>query len=73
MTGGHLAWGAIVGGVLAFQGFTLVRNDDRWPAFSDILRTVLRNPLGRWVLFAIWLWLGWHLFMRGWKFFLRAP
>jgi hypothetical protein len=28
-------------------------------------------PLGRVLLFALWLWLGWHLFVRGWSFFLR--
>jgi len=23
------------------------------------------------VLFALWLWVGWHLFIRGWEFFLQ--
>jgi hypothetical protein len=29
-------------------------------------------PLGRFLLFGLWLWLGRHLFNRGWDFFLRS-
>jgi hypothetical protein len=25
----------------------------------------------RWALFALWLWFGWHTFVRGWHFLLR--
>jgi hypothetical protein len=28
--------------------------------------------IGRWALFALWLWAGWHLFIRRWLFLLRA-
>jgi Family of unknown function (DUF6186) len=69
---GLVGWGILVGGVLGYQGFCLLDNDDRWPALSDIIRDVMRHPAGRWVLFGLWLWFGWHLFVRGWKFFLRA-
>jgi len=69
---GLVGWGIVVGGVLGYQGFCLLDNGDRWPALSDILRDVMRYPAGRWVLFGLWLWFGWHLFVRGWKFFLRA-
>ncbi len=71
MTIGLVVWAVIIGAALAYQGFTLVHNDDRWPAFSDILHTVMDHPLGRWVVFGVWLWFGWHLFIRGWRFFLR--
>jgi hypothetical protein len=33
----------------------------------------MRYPAGRWVLFALWLWFGWHFFVRGWRFLLRDP
>jgi hypothetical protein len=33
---------------------------------------IMRYPVGRWVLFAFWLWAGWHFFVRGWHFLLRA-
>ena len=69
---GIAVWAALFGILFAYQGFALVRDDDRWPAFSDVMRTVMRYPAGRWVLFALWLWFGWHLFVRGWRFFLRG-
>jgi hypothetical protein len=69
---GLALWGVLFGLVMAYQGFGLVKNDDRWPALSDVLATVNRSAPGRWLLFAAWLWFGWHLFVRGWRFFLRA-
>lgn len=69
---GLAIWAVLIGAVLAYQGLGLVRNDDAWPAFSDVLRVVMRHSVGRWVLFGLWLWFGWHLFVRGWRFFLRA-
>jgi hypothetical protein len=69
---GLIGWAILVGVVLAYQGWSLVRDDDRWPALSDIIRVVMRYPVGRWVLFGLWLWFGWHLFVRGWRFFLRT-
>ena len=42
-----------------------------WPTLSHVSRAATRRPVGRWLLFAAWLWLGWHLFIRGWGFFLR--
>jgi hypothetical protein len=69
---GVAVWALLVAALLAYQGFTLVRNDDRWPAISDIIRVVMGSAAGRWILFGLWLWFGWHLFVRGWRFFLRA-
>jgi len=69
---GVAVWAALFALLLGYQGFALVRDDDRWPAFSEVMRTVMRYPLGRWILFALWLWFGWHLFVRGWRFFLRG-
>ena len=58
--------------VFAWEGFGLANARDRWPTFSDVIHVITRHVVGRWVLFAVWLWLGWHFFVRGWKFFLRA-
>jgi hypothetical protein len=70
---GLVAWAAVIGAFLVVEGVALVRPHDQWPAFSDVMRIVTASALGRWALFALWLWLGWHLFVRGWQFFLRAP
>ena len=69
---GLVGWGVVMGILLVYQGLCLVRANDQWPAFSDLLRDVMRYSVGRWVLFGIWLWAGWHFFVRGWRFFLRA-
>jgi hypothetical protein len=71
--GGLVAWAVVIGAFLAVEGVALVRPHDQWPAFSDVMRIVTASTFGRWALFAVWLWLGWHLFVRGWQFFLRAP
>jgi Family of unknown function (DUF6186) len=72
MTVGLIGWAVVFAIVLAYQGLTLVNDDDRWPAFSDVLRSAMRYPVARWLLFGLWLWFGWHLFVRGWRFPLRA-
>ncbi len=64
-------WIVIVGLLLAWQGLALAYSP-QWPTMSDIFRTFMRPWLGRVVLFGLWLWLGWHLFIRGWRFFLRG-
>ncbi|HWO69701.1 MAG TPA: DUF6186 family protein [Actinomycetota bacterium] len=64
-------WLVIVGALLVWQGIGLVRGPE-WPTLSDFFRALMGPPLGRAVLFGLWLWLGWHLFVRGWAFFLRA-
>lgn len=66
-----VGWVVIIGAMLAWQGFALVKGPE-WPSLSDVFRAFMRPALGRFVLFGLWLWLGWHLFIRGWGFFLRG-
>jgi hypothetical protein len=65
---GLVVWSAILAVFLGYQGFCLTSRDDRWPAITEILAVVVRNPAGRWVLFGLWLWFGWHLFVRTARF-----
>jgi hypothetical protein len=67
-----VGWALLVAALLAWEGLGLADGTGRWPTMSELLRAVSANTLGRWLLFALWLWLGWHLFVRGWRFFLRA-
>ncbi len=67
-----VGYAVIVGALLAWQAVGLVRPGDDWPSLSELLRKVTRTDPGRWILFSLWLWLGWHLFVRGWRFFLRG-
>lgn len=36
----------------------------RIPTIGQAASRLARRPLGRWLLLAGWLWIGWHLFVR---------
>jgi len=65
-----VGWAVIFGALFAWQGFGLLWGP-RWPTMSDMLRAFMGPALDRYLLFGLWLWLGWHVFIRGWQFFLR--
>jgi hypothetical protein len=66
-----VGWLLIVGALLVWQGVGLLRGPE-WPTLSDFSRAFMSTVPGRYLLFGLWLWLGWHLFIRGWGFFLRG-
>jgi hypothetical protein len=70
---GYLVWAAVFGALFGWEGYALARGGTAagYPTLSDTARAVMRYPVGRWVLFALWLWFGWHTFIRGWHFLLR--
>jgi hypothetical protein len=57
-------WGVIWGALWAWQFVTMARRPDL-PSFGDLVLAVQRWRLGRLLLFAGWVWLGWHVFVRG--------
>ena len=68
---GYLVWALLFGALFAWEGLSLARVASL-PTLSDVFRVIMRYPVGRWALFALWLWAGWHFFVRGWHFLLRA-
>ena len=68
---GYLVWVVLFGAVFAWEGLALARVTGV-PTLSDVFRVIMRYPVGRWALFALWLWAGWHFFIRGWHFLLRG-
>ena len=66
-----VGYAVLVGALLAWQAVGLLHPNDDWPTLSELLRKVTRTAPGRYILFAAWLWVGWHLFVRGWRFLLR--
>lgn len=68
---GYLVWAVLFGALFTWEGIGLLRSGDAFPTLSDTLGAVMRYPFGRWALFALWLWFGWHTFVRGWHFLLR--
>ncbi len=70
---GLVGWAVVLGLGLAWEGLGLVFGREHWPSMSDLLRGLSRPVAGRWLLLALWIWLGWHLFVRGWRPLLSGP
>jgi Family of unknown function (DUF6256)/Family of unknown function (DUF6186) len=68
---GYLAWAVLFGALFAWEGLALARVTGV-PSLSDVVRVIMRYPAGRWALFALWLWAGWHIFVRRWQFLFRT-
>jgi hypothetical protein len=69
---GYVVWALLFGALFAWEGLALTYNFADVPTLSATFRAIMRYPFGRWALFALWLWFGWHIFVRGWHFLLRA-
>jgi Family of unknown function (DUF6256)/Family of unknown function (DUF6186) len=69
---GYLVWATLFGALIAWEAIGLARAEDAYPTLSDGVRALMRYPIGRWALFALWLWVGWHAFIRGWHLPLRG-
>ncbi len=69
---GYIVWALLFGALFAWEGLALSHLSGSVPTLSATFRAIQRYPFGRWALFAVWLWFGWHLFVRGWHFLLRA-
>ncbi len=69
---GYLVWAVLFGALFAWEGLALSHLSGSVPTLSAAFRAIMRYPVGRWALFALWLWFGWHIFVRGWHFLLWA-
>ncbi|MFE0690897.1 DUF6186 family protein [Streptomyces sp. JH002] len=70
---GYLVWAVLFACLFAWEAIGLINPTDSFPTLSQTLKAVMRHQAGRWVLFAAWLWFGWHAFVQGWHFLLRGP
>jgi hypothetical protein len=68
-----LGWFVLFGATAAFHVINVTVGRDRWPALGTMIRDALQPRLGRALFVALWLWTGWHFFIRGWRFFLQGP
>jgi hypothetical protein len=64
---GYLVWAVMFAALFAWKGLSLARAGSLRTR-SGVFRVIMRYPVGRWVLFALWLWAGWQLFIRRWLF-----
>jgi Family of unknown function (DUF6186) len=52
---------AVAAVVLAFQAWRTSHPDSTLGAY---LTAVMSRPVGRWLILLLWLWVGWHFFVR---------
>jgi hypothetical protein len=69
---GYALWALFFVGMLVLEGLGLTLHGHTWPTVSDLFRSATRPTVGRWLFFALWVWIGWHFFIRGWAFFLQG-
>jgi hypothetical protein len=69
---GYILWALLLAAALVLEGLGLTLAGHQWPTVSDLFRSLTRPVAGRWIFFALWLWAGWHFFIRGWEFFLQG-
>ena len=58
-----VGYAALVLAMAAYQFMGVLRR--RTPTVGEALEPLRRTLVGRVVLVGTWLWLGWHLFVRG--------
>jgi hypothetical protein len=37
----------------------------RYATLNDVAARLMRHPIARWAVWALWAFIGWHLFVRG--------
>ena len=65
---GYLIWVVILGAVFAWEGLAFA-GVTGVPTLGRVFGVIARHPFGRWSMFALWLWTGWHFFIRGPHYF----
>lgn len=63
-TVGYAVYALIAALAIGWGAFTYLQRP-RFATPDDVLTRVLRHRLGRWVVWALWAFVGWHLFVRG--------
>ena len=43
-----------------------------YPRLGAVVRLATRYRIVRYLVFGMWLWVGWHFLIRGWHFFMRS-
>jgi hypothetical protein len=61
---GYAVYALIAALAIAWGAFTYVRQP-RFATLDNILARVMRHRVGRWIMWALWAFVGWHLFVRG--------
>jgi hypothetical protein len=61
---GYTVYAAIAALTIAWGVFTYVERP-RFATLDDVFGRLMRHPVTRWIVWAAWAFIGWHLFVRG--------
>jgi hypothetical protein len=61
---GYTVYAVIAALALGWATFTYV-DRPRYATFDDVVTRLMRNRVWRWAVWALWAFIGWHLFVRG--------
>ena len=56
-------WALLIAAVLVTETIARTRAR-RFPSIADLVHPLLQPRVTRWLVYAGWLWLGWHVFVR---------
>ena len=66
MTGQAVILGGYVVLLLVAVALTVpARGHRRYASPTAFVATVMSHPAGRWLVLLLWMWVGWHFFVRG--------
>jgi hypothetical protein len=63
-TFGYTLYAVLAGLLLLWSVFTWAKRP-RYTTVNDVAARLMRHPVWRWAVWAIWAFVGWHLFVRG--------
>ena len=63
-TFGYTMYAVIAGLAVVWGVFTYVRQP-QYATLDDVVTRLMRHRVWRWAVWALWAFIGWHLFVRG--------
>jgi hypothetical protein len=63
-TFGYTVYAVIAALALVWAAFTYLKRP-RYAKLDNVVMRLMRHPVARWAVWALWAFIGWHLFVRG--------
>lgn len=61
---GYAVYALIAALAIAWGVFTQAHRT-RYATVDNVIARIMRHPVARWAVWALWAFIGWHLFVRG--------
>ena len=56
---------AVLGAAVALWGVFTHAHRAKYASSNAVVTRLIRHPVSRWAVWALWAFIGWHLFVRG--------